>query len=222
VKRFRFKSKHSPELQNSKSLFLQLNAADLPGEVKLGYLFLRVKLYIPRPLRCYKCNRYGHVVSHCRGKLRCSICGGEHKHSECRAAAAKCPNCGGSNSANEKICPRYKRETEILKLKTEAKLSYADASQAHRTGRNPPVPNIASQSAFPPLPKSTVDRSHARPFISTTPLPHATGGPLDQDELIVTEQTDFSSFLFCNPVNLRQEGEKGIKQTILAKNKREY
>jgi len=47
-----------------------------------------------------------------------------------------------------------------------------------------------------------VDRSHARPFISATPLPHATGGPLDQDELIVTEQTDFSSFLFCNPVNI--------------------
>jgi len=93
VKRFRFKSKDSPELQNAKSVFLQLNTSDLPGEVKLGYLFLRVKLYIPKPLRCYKCNRYGHVASHCRGKQRCSICGGEHKYNECRAAAPKCPNC---------------------------------------------------------------------------------------------------------------------------------
>ena len=58
------------------------------------------------------------MANHCRGKLRCSICSGEHKYSECSTAAPKCPNCGGSHSANEKICPRYQRETEILKLKT--------------------------------------------------------------------------------------------------------
>ena len=27
-------------------------------------------------------------------------------------------HCGGSHSANDKICPRYQRETEIPKLKT--------------------------------------------------------------------------------------------------------
>ena len=65
-------------------------------------------------------------------------------------------NCRGGHSANDKICPRYKRETEILKLKTEAKLSYADACKAHRFARSPPVPYMSSQSAFPPLPKKTV------------------------------------------------------------------
>ena len=131
VKRFRFKSNDSSELKDSKS-FLQFATADLPDEVKIGYLFFRVKQYVPRPLRCCQCNRYRRVAGHCRGKLRCSICGGEHKYSECSAAAPKCPNFGGGHSANDKICPRYKRETEILKLKTEAKLSYADACKAHR------------------------------------------------------------------------------------------
>jgi len=98
------------------------------------------------------------------------------------------------------ICPSYQRETAKLKLKTVAKLSYADACTAHKTSSNPPVPNITSQSAFPPLPKSTVDRSHARPFIGTTLIPHAPGVPLDQEELIVTLQVDFSSLLFGNPV----------------------
>ena len=156
VKRFRFKSSDSSELKDSKSVFLQFDTAVLPGEVKIGYLFFRVKQYVPRPLRCFKCNCYGHVAGHCRGKLRCSICGGQHKHSECSAAAPKCPNCGGGHSANDKICPRCKRETEILKLKTEAKLSYPDACKAYRIARSPPVPNMASQSAFPPLPKKTV------------------------------------------------------------------
>jgi len=34
------------------------------------------------------------------------------------ALLLKCPHCGGSHSANDKICPRYQRETEIPKLKT--------------------------------------------------------------------------------------------------------
>jgi len=221
VKRFRFKSKDSPELKDSTSVFLQFTTADLPGEVKLGYLFFRVKQYIPRPLRCYKYNRCGHVASHCRGKLRCSICGGDYKYSECSAAAPKSPNCGGSHSANDKICPRYQRVTAILKLKTVAKLSYADACKAHNSSRSPPVPNLASQSAFPTLPKSTVDRSHARPFLGTAPIPRATGVSLDQEKLIVTEQIDFSSLLFGNPVTFLAFLVEVIKQTILAKDRNE-
>ena len=139
VKRFRFKSSDSSEMKEFKSVFLQCTTADLPGEEKIGYLFFRVKQYVPRPLRCFKCNRYGHVASHCRGKLRCSICGGKHKYSDCSAAAPKCPNCGGGHSAIDKVCPRYKRETEILKLNTKAKLS--DACKPHRIARSPPFPN---------------------------------------------------------------------------------
>jgi len=141
-------------MKESKSIFLQFTTADLPSEVKLGYMLFRVKKYIRRPLRCFKCNRYGHVANHCRGKLRCSICSDEHKCSECSVAAApKCPNCCGSHSAIEKICPRYQRETEMLKLKTVANLSYAHACKEPRTSRNPPAPHLASQSTFPPLPK---------------------------------------------------------------------
>jgi len=43
VKRFRFRSSDSSELKDSKSVFLQFDTAVLPGEVKIGYLFFRVK-----------------------------------------------------------------------------------------------------------------------------------------------------------------------------------
>jgi len=142
---------------------MQFTTTDLPSEVTLGYMLFRVKQYIPRPLRCFKCNRYGHVANHCQGKLRCSICSGEHKYRECSAAAPKCPKCVGSHSANVKMFPRYQRETEILKLKTVANLSYADAYKEVRTSRNPSAPHLASQSTFPSLPKSTVDRTFAKP-----------------------------------------------------------
>jgi len=82
---------------------------------------------------------------------------------------------------------------------------------------------VASQSAFPPLPKSTVDRPpHAKPSISAAPLPLATGVPLEQDELIVTEKIDFASLLFGNPVTFLTFLVEVNKQTILAKDIREY
>ena len=121
-----------------------------------------------------------------------------------------------------KNLPKIPTETEILKLKIEVKLSHADACKAHRTARDPPVPSIALQSAFPSLGNSTVDRSHARPFTSAAPLLHVTGVPLDQDELIVAEQNDFSSFLFGNPVTFLAFLAEAIKQTILEKDKHEH
>ena len=36
------------------------------------------KQYITMPLRCFKCNRFGHIAEKCRGKKRCAKCGREH------------------------------------------------------------------------------------------------------------------------------------------------
>jgi len=59
-----------------------------------------------------------------------------------------------------------------------------------------------SQSAFPSLPKKTlgVDRTQAKSIVGAAPFPHAAGVPPDKDEMIITEQLDFSSLLFGNPV----------------------
>ena len=64
-------------------------------------------------------------------------------------------------------------------------------------------------------------RTLAKPFSSATPCPHVTGTPLDQDEPIVTEQIDFSSLLFGNPVTFLAFLAEVIKQTILARDKNE-
>ena len=51
-------------------------------------------------------------------------------------------------------------------------------------------------------PKKTVgvDRTQAKSIVGAAPFPHAAGVPPDQDEMIITEQLDFSSLLFGNPV----------------------
>ena len=66
-----------------------------------------------------------------------------------------------------------------------------------------------------------MDRTLAKPFLSTTVCPHGTGTPLDQDEPIVTEQIDFSRLLFVNPVTFLAFLAEVIKQSILARDKNE-
>jgi len=67
-----------------------------------------------------------------------------------------------------------------------------------------------------------MDRSHARPFIGAAPIQHAPGALLDEEELIATEQVDFSSHLFGNSVPFFAFLVEVIQQTTLATDKREY
>jgi len=82
---------------------------------------------------------------------------------------------------------------------------------------------MVSQSAFHPLPKQTVgaDRPHARSIVGAAPFPHAAGVPPDQDEMIITEQLDFSSLLFGNSVTFLAFLAEVIGQTMLAKDNNE-
>ncbi|GFW56329.1 uncharacterized protein TNCV_2088381 [Trichonephila clavipes] len=46
----------------------------LPSNIKAGYLNCKLRPYIPNPLRCFKCQRFGHSQNSCRGQLTCSRC----------------------------------------------------------------------------------------------------------------------------------------------------
>ena len=62
---------------DTNTYMLTFNHLQLPSTVYLGYLHVRVEQYIPRPLRCTKCQKFGHHHSRCRGTVsvcyRCSV-----------------------------------------------------------------------------------------------------------------------------------------------------
>ncbi|GFW30218.1 uncharacterized protein TNCV_3067701 [Trichonephila clavipes] len=45
-----------------------------PSTIKAVYLNCKIRPYIPNPLRCFKCPRFGHSQTSCRGQLTCSRC----------------------------------------------------------------------------------------------------------------------------------------------------
>ncbi|GBN63082.1 hypothetical protein AVEN_116886-1 [Araneus ventricosus] len=46
---------------------LTLQTPILPKSIKAGYINCKLRPYIPNPLRCFKCQRYGHSQHSCRG-----------------------------------------------------------------------------------------------------------------------------------------------------------
>ena len=53
------------------TLFLTFNRPDVPKEIVVGYLKVKVELFVPNPLRCFNCNKFGHTSQRCRTTAKC-------------------------------------------------------------------------------------------------------------------------------------------------------
>ncbi|GFW21565.1 RNA-directed DNA polymerase from mobile element jockey [Trichonephila clavipes] len=102
-------------------------APHYPQTIKAGYLNCKIRPYIPNPLRCFKCQRFGHSQTACRGQLTSSRCASVgHASSDC-TLEQKCVNCSQPHSAYSKLCPKWKIEKEIQTIKTNRNISYIEA-----------------------------------------------------------------------------------------------
>ena len=125
IKRFKFKDAEG-KMTDTKTVLLYFDCSTLPPQIQLGYLKFNVKQSISMPLCCFKCNRFRHIAEKCRGKERYAKCGKEHNRSSWRikyVIAMKCADCNGNQSAASKICPKYLRDTQVLKYHTAKKIS---------------------------------------------------------------------------------------------------
>ena len=111
----------------------------------LGYYRVAVSQFIPNPVRYYNCQKFGHTKFNCRRNEVCTKCEQEdHADSQECKNEAKCINCQGSHSSNDKECPKWKegnsnnkgRKRDFIhrsqknKWIYSAKTTYAQASAA--------------------------------------------------------------------------------------------
>ena len=108
-------------------LFLTFIRPDMPKEIKVGYLKVKVSLFVPNPLRCFNCNKFGHTSQRCRTTAKCQRCG-EDKHEEQCDGPLRCSNCKGPHAVSAKDCPVWK-EKEIQRIRVEKRISFPEARQ---------------------------------------------------------------------------------------------
>ena len=125
------------------TIVLSFSCEQLPDKVRVAWRSVRVRPYVPNPIRCYKCQMYGHMASSCKGKERCARCSTVgHNSSQCRAARTKC-TCGGDHPVWSKDCPKLQAEVKRAKARVSGSTKRIDTPQP------PPPPSDLSEPATP-------------------------------------------------------------------------
>ena len=108
----RISIKRNEEIINTNTYILTFNKSSLPKELKVGYNLIKVSLYIPNPLRCYKCQKFGYHETKCLKspvRKKCGESGSDHIELSCNNPM-KCANCQGNHPTYYRDCLVWKKE----------------------------------------------------------------------------------------------------------------
>ncbi|GBN17269.1 hypothetical protein AVEN_85890-1 [Araneus ventricosus] len=195
------------QLLNTKHLILTFDSAKLPENIKAGYMRLSVRTYIPNPLRCFQCQRFGHSKTSCRGTLTCARCAEVgHESTDC-TRAEKCVNCKGEHTSFSRNCSVWKQEKEIISTKIKKQISYQEARKLVKS--QTPTPgnsyvSVAKKSFSAPSAQKNPDISishskppdsiaRASPLITNLPIPSSPSVfPVIEKTLASPDLTDFT------------------------------
>jgi len=128
----------------------------LPSEIKVcQYIKCKVEPYVPNPLRCFNCQRFGHHKEKCSKQMVCARCGQDgHDLISCENPL-QCPNCKGDHFAYSKECPKWKQEKEIQTVKVKRNITFKEARKQVES-RTPGGPSAQSYAdAARPAPVQT-------------------------------------------------------------------
>ena len=117
----RFTVKKGQDTINTNTILLTFDSVVPPKSLKIFYQIIPVDLYIPNPLRCFNCQKFGHHEDKCPvdpGSV-CERCG--------MGNPTKCVNCGGAHLSRSNECETWKKEKEIMRLKITKNLTYLEA-----------------------------------------------------------------------------------------------
>jgi hypothetical protein len=124
VKRIRVK--RDGTLVATHSYILEFNSVKLPEAVFLAYIKTNVEDYVPNPLRCFKCQLFGHHKDRCSKQAVCFNCGQNRPENPCPNPSF-CVNCHQNHPASDRKCTKWKNEKEILAIKNKFKISHPEA-----------------------------------------------------------------------------------------------
>ena len=119
----RISIKRNNQIILTNTYILNFNNPKQPTEIKIGYLITKVETYIPNPLRCHYCQKFGHQKEKCTRPPTCKNCGETGHHIDCQKPP-KCANCKQNHSADSKECKLWKKR--ILEVKHTKNISYPE------------------------------------------------------------------------------------------------
>ena len=103
---------------DTNTYILSFNKLITPTSIRIGYINTKIGTYIPNPLRCQKCQKYGHPICAKCAKIWTSICAkcgnSNRAELECKNPF-NCINCIGEHSVYSWECGKKNYRNEIHK-----------------------------------------------------------------------------------------------------------
>jgi len=105
-----------------------------PKIIKVGYFKKPVNIYIPNPVTCFQCQKFGHGQRSCSGSVVCARCSeAGHTADGCQKELT-CAGCGGPHMASSRECSKWKSERQVQELRVKEGISAAEARRLAAPG----------------------------------------------------------------------------------------
>jgi hypothetical protein len=91
----------------------------LPPNIKVELYQMKIEMFEPNPLRCFKYQHFGHGQANCKGSEVCFRCDEEGRDRKGSEKEQKCKNCKADHMASSKQCSIWIKEKDIQKVKTK-------------------------------------------------------------------------------------------------------
>ena len=120
----------------------------LPSNIKIEGQKRELLPYVPKPLQCNNCSKFGHTYVRCRNASKCAFCGSTDHTTTWNCSSPKCCNCGQNHHARSKVCPFYLYNTELKLLISRSGMSVFEAKQELKSrGLIDPAKNLIYRNA---------------------------------------------------------------------------
>ena len=108
----RFLSKRNGKEIKLNTFLLTFSSPAIPRSIRMGLYNAKVSPYVPNPVRCYRCQTFGHGKGQCKGKVKCFKCGEEDNEGFDCTNDLMCCNCGQPRMASSKDCHFFNTERD--------------------------------------------------------------------------------------------------------------
>ena len=108
---------------------MQFNTLKIPEKIKVGYTMVRVKQYLPNPLRCSNAKNMATMGIIVEDVKMCGKFGQQnpdHHINDCQLPC-KWANCGGNHPVYARSCESWRQEKEVLTVKHRTNIPYYEA-----------------------------------------------------------------------------------------------
>ena len=140
---------------------IKFQGQNLPSKIIVFGQNRELRPFVPSPLQCKNCSKYGHTAKKCQNQPVCAYCSSSEHETKWNCGQPRCINCGQDHHSRSKECCFYLYNAELKILQDRTGLSIKEAKLELRVrgfkdpSKNPlfktkvqqnTKPNVAAQS----------------------------------------------------------------------------